>query len=290
MNINEKTKLFTEKIQKTFPENYQEILDALQNYPKTSFRVNTLKTSKTEVLTELEKEGFQFEKGPFENSYILIEEQPEHKLSRTKMVDEGRIYIQGLSSMYDALELDPRPGERILDMCAAPGGKTSHIAQITQNKAEITAVENNKNRFFALKENLEKLGIPQTSLFLEAAQFLDKNHPDLIGTFDKVLLDAPCSNEGIVCLSNPKALEKWNPKHAKRLSQLQKKLIATGIRMLKPGGFLVYSTCTFSKEENEEVIDWALKKFPQMKVGSQKRIIPDGKFTGFFAARLLKLS
>jgi NOL1/NOP2/sun family putative RNA methylase len=245
-----------------------------------------LKADPEKVLSDLEEEGFTFNRAPIENSYTMIISPK--RLSETIAFNNGLIYIQNLSSMLPVIELEPKKGEVILDLCAAPGSKTSQIAELTGNEAKITAVENNRNRFFALKSNLENLGVKNVNLLLENSRFLDKNHPEFIEQFNKILVDVPCSNEGLVFLSVPKSFDKWNPKLPKHLSKLQKALIATGIKLLKKGGTMVYSTCTFSKEENEEVIEWALKKFPEMKLEKIKRIIPDEFFTGFFLAKLSK--
>jgi NOL1/NOP2/sun family putative RNA methylase len=278
--------LFLEKIKKLYPDCFGTIIKSIENPKPLSFRINKLKADPEKVLETLQKEGFEFLQGPSENSYIL--NSSKKRLSETKAFTNGYIYIQNLSSMLPALELAPKTGEKIIDLCAAPGSKTSQIADLTKNKAEITAVENNRNRFFALQKNLENLSVKNVTLLLENARFLDKTHPEFLEHFDKVLVDAPCSNEGLLVLSAPKSFEKWNPKLPKHLSKLQKALLATGINLLKKGGTLVYSTCTYSKEENEEVVEWAIKKFPEMTIEKMKRVIPNELFTGFFLAKLSK--
>ena len=118
---------------------------------------------------------------------------------------------------------------------------------------------------------------------------LDKKYELFTNYFDKVLLDVPCSNEGLIVLSEPETFEYWSPKKPRSLAQLQKKLVGSAVRMLTPGGSLVYSTCTFSKEENENIVTWALSRFKNMSLLEVKKILPDGLFTGFFAARFVKL-
>ncbi len=277
---------FIKKLTEIYPNSFDDILNNIKTPKPTIFRVNTIKSSVEDATAELTKEGFVLESGPLSQSFIV--RSGTKRISETKAFDEGRIYIQRLSSMLPVLELEPKACEKILDMCAAPGSKTSQIAEESGNLAQITAVENNRNRFFTLKNNLEKQGVKNFTLILEAAQFLDRNHPELIGSFDKILLDAPCSNEGFISLDDQATLERWNPKLPGKLSKLQKKLVSTGIKLLKPGGTLVYSTCTFSKEENEEVIEWVLKKFPEMKLEKLKRVTPDRLYSGFFFAKLLK--
>lgn len=284
--INEKKEKFIAKINGIFGKDAGKVLENIQQPKPDTFRINNLKASKEEVLGSLGEEGFQISEGPLPNSYIVGKSiKP---LSQSSVYEKGQIYIQSLSSMKPVMELNPQPGEKILDMCAAPGSKTTQIAVLTNNQAQITAVENNKNRFFALKKNLEDQNARTEALLLESAQFLPKNHPELLATFDKVLVDSPCSNEGLICLCDDRALDRWNPKLAKKLSQLQKKLIAGGIQMLKPGGTLVYSTCTFSREENEEVAKWTLEKFPEMKLKKMERVPPTSLLSGFFLAKFVK--
>lgn len=288
-NTPDKKALILAKIQSLYPQTYAEVVHAISNPIPKTFRVNTLKSSIEVVLKEISALGFIFKKGPLENSFILGETSENLRLSETAAFKEGRLYIQSLSSMLPALKLQPVKGEKILDLCAAPGSKTSLMAQIAENRVEITAVENNYSRFVALKKNLETLGVLQVRFLKEDSTNLDLNHPDLLGYFDKVLVDAPCSNEGLICLADPQTYAHWNNKTPKRLSKLQKRLLACGIKMLKPGGTLVYSTCTFSKEENEDVVNWGLSKFPDMYLEKMERIIPDSQMSGFFLAKLSKV-
>src|SRR3989344_1166486 len=128
------------------------------------------------------------------------------------------------------------------------------------NECFITAVENNKKRYYILKNNMETLGAKCVNALYDNSVTLLLKYPNLSESFDRVLLDVPCSNEGSIYLHNSKSLEKWNSKTAERLAKLQRTLLYSGISLLKPGGSLLYSTCTYSIEENEQVIDWALKK------------------------------
>lgn len=170
---------------------------------------------------------------------------------------DGLVYIQNAASWLPVLALNPKPGETILDVCAAPGGKTSHIAQVTNNEALITANDNSRPRLLKLQRNLERLGAQHVTFTLHDATRL--THSFTPESFDKILLDAPCSGEGMMLLDDKKSFESWSVAHIKRLQQLQKKLIVQAWQLLKPGGTLVYSTCTMAPEENEAVVDYLLR-------------------------------
>ena len=314
---NLKIEKFLSKIHEIYPDKFFEVEKYFYNYRPVTFRVNNLKlenNSAEQILNKLKDYGFEIENGPIKNSFICKLGKAEIKLSETEEFNNGLIYIQGLSSMFPVMLMNLEKGQNILDMCASPGSKTSQIAAELNNECFITAIENNKKRYYILKKNMETLGVKCVNAVYDNAVTLPLKYPDLLESFDRVLLDVPCSNEGSVYLQNPKSIEKWNSKTAKRLSKLQKTLLYSGISLLKPGGSLLYSTCTYSIEENEEVINWALNKFGNLKVekinidientvpGFTKwkedvfeeqlantiRIIPTDLFIGFYIAMLKK--
>jgi len=315
MEKTEKLENFLKKIKEIYGEEVGgSVLKEIESKPSISFRINTLKASVEDVFNELTDQGFKISGGEIRNCYHIEDRLPELSLSRTKLVEEGKIYIQNISSMLPSIVLDPKPGEKILDLCAAPGSKTSHIAALSSNKAYITAVENNTGRFNSMKRNIEIQGVSNINFIRASSQNLPSFYPKYLNYFDKVLCDVPCSNEGLIRNPNECDFKFWNTKLAKKLSNLQKKLIASGIKMLRPGGIMVYSTCTYSVEENEQVIDWALKKFPEMQIidldlkGIPKiygvenykektfnnevrkavRILPNKHFEAFFISKLEK--
>lgn len=161
-------------------------------------------------------------------------------------------------SIVPCLALDPKPNDRILDMCAAPGTKTYIISFMTNNKAGITANDIDRNRAMRLTANAKKYGIK--------CSILNQSGRTLEGNFNKILIDAPCSGEGMVNKKD-KLFRHWSEKRIKFLSKKQKKLINRGFDMLDDGGTLVYSTCTFAPEENESVVDFLLKKHSGELVG-----------------------
>jgi 16S rRNA C967 or C1407 C5-methylase (RsmB/RsmF family) len=185
----------------------------------------------------------------------------EHYLTR-----EGKVYLQGIASMLPVLVLDPKPGEKILDMCAAPGSKTTQIATIISNlqppTSHLQSCDNNEIRF-------QKL---QNTLRIQGAKFVEARHCDasllhkeLPKHFDKILVDAPCSAEGRIDLNDPRSFSFWNEKNITAHAKLQRRLLRSAVACLKPGGTLIYSTCTLSPEENELMIKWLLENYPELK-------------------------
>jgi 16S rRNA (cytosine1407-C5)-methyltransferase len=221
-----------------------------------SVRINTLKNNQTDIKERLGQLDVSLssvewmDEGLFIDSGLPV-------IRDSELVKNGEAYIQNAASWLPVLALNPAPGENILDMCAAPGGKTSHIAQKAQNEAFITANDNSRPRLHKLQNNLQRLGVENVTFTLHDATRLSRTlEPE---SFDKILLDAPCSGEGMMQLDNKKDFESWSVAHIKRLQQLQKKLIVQAWQLLKTGGRLVYSTCTMAPEQNEAVLDYLLR-------------------------------
>ena len=180
------------------------------------------------------------------------------ELTHSPDSEAGHIYLQNAASFIPPIVLNPKPNERILDMCAAPGGKASHIAALSKNRAELWVNDNSRPRLNRMLANLHRLGVKPHNTTLFAIDTLKHELPHEY--FDKVLLDAPCSGEGMIDLDRPKSLEHWSVAQIKRLQRIQKKAITTAWELLKPGGVLVYSTCTMAPEENELVVDYLLRR------------------------------
>ena len=230
---------------------------------KQSVRINTLKATIQSVQEELLRLGVKTEGSAIMHTGLFVSENLSSVRDST-LASEGNIYIQNSASWLPVLALDPQPNDHILDVCAAPGGKTSHIAEISENKAFITANDNSRPRLLKLQRNLERLGVENISYTLhDATRLAYKLEPE---SFDKILLDAPCSGEGMMTLDDKKSFESWSVAHIKRLQQLQKKLIIQAWQLLKPGGTLVYSTCTMAPEENEAVVDYLLRRHDDVVV------------------------
>lgn len=196
------------------------------------------------------------------NGYII--EVDKYFFTHSKEFEEANIYLQNASSLLPTLVLEPKAGETVLDMCAAPGGKTLNIASATNNKAEIYVNDENNTRVQSMRKMFELYGTNIKSYYSQPAQYLSKHLP--AEHFDKILIDAPCSGEGLINLHDIRTLGYWSTKKIKRLNGLQKSIIAEGYKLLKPGGTMVYSTCTLAPEENELVINWALENFKDLKI------------------------
>ncbi len=214
-----------------------------------SIRCNTLRTSCRELEVRLREKNIIMEKIPWlpHGYWILSSPIP---IGATHEYLRGYYHIQGPASMLPPLVLDPRPNELILDMAAAPGGKTSYIAQLAENRNVIVAVEKNRKRIKSLLSNINRLGVTNTIILRMDAVKISEIF-DL--RFDKILLDAPCTGEGLIPLI-PERKTSRTIEDIKKLSKIQISLLKTAIRVLKHNGIIVYSTCSVAPEENEYVI------------------------------------
>lgn len=224
----------------------------------SSFRINRLKVDdELSLLAELATAGWSGMQSAFyDHGYGIA-------IGRSAVVNseaakDGRIFIQNQASWLPVLALDPQPSEKILDICAAPGGKASHIAELTENQAELWVNDNSRVRLFKLRSNFSRLGVRYNEQTMYGIDRLPHVLP--LASFDKILLDAPCSGEGLLNITRDKDFEYWSLAQIKRLQQLQKKGITAAWKLLKPGGTLVYSTCTMAPEENEAVVDYLLSR------------------------------
>lgn len=241
---------FIERYESIIPDFDDFLKSLLKPLPK-AFRINTLKATKEEVLSKLS--SLNIKPIPwFDLGFWLVDNTV--NLGAHIIHQQGLIYLQESASMIPPIVLAPKPNEQILDMASAPGSKTTQIAQMMANTGLIVANDISISRLKALIYNIERLGVLNTVVICQTGQSLGYLVPNY---FDRVLLDAPCSLEGIIA-STPQALSKWTESSIKRLSKLQKGLINSAFKCLKPNGTLVYSTCTFAPEENEEVIDYLL--------------------------------
>lgn len=175
----------------------------------------------------------------------------------------GDVYIQNASSLIPPLALDPKPGEAVLDLCASPGGKASHIAALTGNKAELWLNDGLPARLPKLREVATLMRINYSHLTSVQAQYADRFIPQ---QFDRILLDAQCSGEGRVDLRKPNALRYWSLDRVTEYGYLQQRMLAAAFKLLKPGGVLVYTTCTIAPEENERPVDVLLRRFDDCRV------------------------
>ncbi|MFH0869384.1 MAG: RsmB/NOP family class I SAM-dependent RNA methyltransferase, partial [archaeon] len=200
-----------------------------------------------------EKVGWKLKQVPFYKDGFVVNSNVRPALTVEHFM--GYFYLQEVASMIPPLVLNPQSGDEVLDMCAAPGSKTTQLSELMHNKGLIVANDNDIIRLKLLNYAIEKCGCLNIAQTMMDGRVIAKVHE-----YDKILLDAPCSSEGQI-RKEPEVLEKWNEAYVKQFSDIQKQLINSAFLLLKQPGVLVYSTCTFSPEENEEVVDSLLKKF-----------------------------
>ncbi len=218
-------------------------------------RINTLKQEKNRIIEKIKR--FSPEPLPwYEYGFII---KKDIKIGNTVEHFAGLIYVQNISSMLPVCLLSPQPYEKVLDIAAAPGSKTTQIAQHMENKGLLVANDIAHKRIKALTGNLERTGVVNAVVTQKDGRAFGRILPDF---FDRVLVDAPCSAEGTIATSF-KVLEIWSERTIQRISKLQTQLLISGFRALRKGGVLIYSTCTFAPEENEEVVSNLLLTHPQ---------------------------
>ncbi|EKE29905.1 MAG: fmu (sun) protein [uncultured bacterium (gcode 4)] len=250
---------FLERLKKIYSEeDYQEILKWFEAERITSFRINTLMSDKKEVEDYLNANDMSFTIADFSEIAYIIDKKHEFTLKWSKLFYSGKIYVQWIASQIPAIVLSPVKWDIILDVTAAPWSKTTQMAAMTNNSCRIVAAEKNQIRFDKLNYNLKLQWVTCTQTVKIDALDLSKNfEPE---TFDKILLDAPCSAEWRININNEKTFWFWTIENIRKKHELQMDLIEHVIPLLKKWGTLVYSTCTLAPEENEEVIDAVLKR------------------------------
>lgn len=286
----------TEEYGKTLQE---EIFRGFSADRRASLRANTLKTTPRAIFDALTENGIAAERAAFYDAAFLLPPDAESAVQAMPAYEKGEIYLQSLSSMLPPLFLDLHAGENLLDMAAAPGGKTTQVATMSENTVNITACERHPLRAERLKYNLQKQGAKRVNVMVCDARELDERF-----AFDSVLLDAPCSGSGTVCFSRPSEAT-FNERLLQKITKTQTTLLKKGIKLLKKGKTMVYSTCSLLKEENERVLLSVLKsgecelvpldptpflnaRFLPSEANGTLTVLPDERYEGFFVAKLRK--
>lgn len=277
-----------------------QIVEGYKTNRVVSLRVNTLKSTIENVCEELTKNNIEFERVTWNNTALVIKNVSEEVLRKLEIYEKGEIYFQSLSSMLPPVVMMPQEDTDILDMTAAPGGKTTQIAAITNNKAHITACEMNSIRLDRMKFNLDKQGASSVVVLKEDSRRLSDYF-----AFDQILLDAPCSGSGTIRLNNPQTYKSFSEKLVQKSTTSQLTLLRKALKILKPGHEMIYSTCSILAKENEEILEKALKEvkaeivpidltnmrgIPQLptKILNTLCICPNEYYDGFFVAKIRK--
>jgi NOL1/NOP2/sun family putative RNA methylase len=292
--------LLVEQLKKHYDEQTREvILSGMREKRIVSLRVNPLKSSIEEVKRVLKENRISFEPVSWYEEALIINAL-ESDIEKLSIYEQGHIYLQSLSSMIPALILEPKAKQTILDMAAAPGGKTTQLAALTQDQASITATEAHPIRAEKLKFNVLRQGVKRISILIKDARQLDPYF-----SFDRILLDAPCSGSGTIFIDQPKSYQYFSAKLIEKSVETQKALLRKAVELLKPGETMVYATCSILPEENEfqikhilktglvelEPIDqhmWDLLPSLPSKVPGTLLIAPNAQFEGFYIAKLKK--
>ena len=276
------------------------IIEGFSQNRKLTLRINKLKTTVENVKKVLTDLNIKFSEVSWSEEALIIEGTTKQEILELEIYINGEIYLQSLSSMIPALILNPQANENILDMAAAPGGKTTQMSAISNNLALITACEKNKIRAKRLKYNIQKQGANRVNVLVEDSRKLDDNF-----SFDKILLDAPCSGSGTINIFDEKLNKYFTKELVDRSIKTQKELLQKAIKVLKKGGEMVYSTCSILKQENEENIEKFLKNnqleivpidiellkdIPILpsKIEGVITVCPNELYEGFFVAKLRK--
>lgn len=304
----------------TLPDGFLERVARLPNYPTDphtyltkpplSIRINPAVTKEQELINQLTAAGIQTTPYPPVAHAWQTNTQDATTLTQLPAYKNGDFYIQSTSSMLPAIILNPQPGEDVLDLCAAPGSKTIQMAHMMHSTGTIVANDSSRNRLYKLHALAAIYGATNIQTVCRDGRALWQEHQD---RFDKTLVDVPCSMEGR--MHDEVVRTHWSMKEIKRLAKMGGWLLRSAMSATRPGGDIVFSTCTIAPEENEGVVDWILKKdghkielvdiatsFPgaapgvtswnhteySPEVAKARRIIPDGHHEAFFIAHFKK--
>lgn len=305
---------FLDRLRRIIPTDaIDDVLASFAAPQATGFRINPLRADESETIDALESAGLHPHAVDGLPGAYWVRAAERTALLASDAAAEGWIYVQNLASQLPPVLLGPQPGERVLDLCAAPGSKTRQLVGLMGDVGEVAAVEVVRGRFFKLRANLEAQGATSVRTFQRDGATVWRHRPE---HFDRVLLDAPCSTEGRFRTDDPETTRYWSPRKVKEMASKQKKLLFSAIQSLRPSGTLIYSTCTFAPEENEAVLSRFLQKFdgrieavpveipevfqtqPALEawrgkahhpgVRHARRVLPSPTAEAFFVARLVK--
>ncbi|MCI9087077.1 MAG: RsmB/NOP family class I SAM-dependent RNA methyltransferase [Clostridia bacterium] len=286
------------------PLTVDKILSGMVGERYTTLRVNTLKYDIQSLMRYFKEKNVKFERVPWYQDALIIKNVTEKEIQKLDIFEKGYIYLQSLSSMVPPLVLNPKLGEKVLDLTAAPGSKTTQMAAIMQNTGSILANELDKIRCERLQYNVTAQGASIVTVNNDYGERIGGKYPE---AFDKVLLDTPCSGEGRFLATESRTYRNWSERKVSELVKMQKRLFKSAYEALMPNGIMVYSTCTLNLAENEQILEWALEQFnlkllnielelreiQQGQTESTKqavKILPSKNMEGFFVAKLKKVN
>ena len=298
---------FQERLARIYPPGtVDRALSGMGSRRRTTLRVNAIKGNARDLLREFASMAVKAERAQWYGDAFVLQTAHEREAQGWAAYQEGRIYLQSLSSMVPPLVLGPRPGEEILDIAAAPGSKTTQMAALMEDRGRIVANELDGIRAERLSYNVRLQGCSCVEVLRGPGEKLGTEFP---GRFDRVLVDAPCSGEGQFHVAHPMSWRKWSPRLVTQSQRVQRRLLAAACQALKPGGILVYSTCTLNTEENETIVSEALRDLPLAiepitltihgllpgitagfppGLRCAVRILPSQDWEGFFVCRMRK--
>ncbi len=289
-----------------------QVLDSFSVPKKTSFRLNPLTADPDTTLQQLRVAGVVPHPVDWYPHAFWVEPDQRPILTHGEAAVQGQLYVQGLSSVLATLILDPRPHQWNLDLAAAPGGKATHMVALMNNQGKLSVVEPIRKRMFRLAENLNRMGSRISKTYLMDGRQAGRKVPN---RFDCVMLDAPCSGESRIRIDQPQTHQFWSLRKIREQSRKQTGLILSGFDTLKPGGTLLYGTCSFAPEENEAIVSYLLAKRTDHaevlpiempmdhwqpglsefagssfhpSVVNTRRVLPNARFDGFYLARIRK--
>ncbi|MDO5018290.1 MAG: 16S rRNA (cytosine(967)-C(5))-methyltransferase RsmB [Lagierella massiliensis] len=272
----------------------RKILDSFLNPPEFIIRVNEIVTNIEILKQELMKLDIYFKDHPFLGNALIIDNP--YNIFETEIFQKGFFTIQGGGSILSSISLNPKQDSNILDICAAPGGKTCHLCDLIENKGNILANDIHKNKLSKIKENASRLKCKNISYSSFDATVFQK---DIVNSFDYILLDAPCSGSGVVS-KNPEIKLRRNKEEIRKLIKTQRMIMENSIKYLKIGGHILYSTCSIFKEENEEQREYFLDRFNNIKTEEfeyRGKLVPylslmpyEEGTDGFFISKFKKIS
>lgn len=312
MRDGRKTSAFRARIAQVWDVRPQRVDELLSGVRTSSARVNALHPGGVDVITRelyrLVPDAEEIEWA--ENCYLIGDALP----ALVPLLHEGKVYLQNASSLIPPVALDPQPGDRVLDVSAAPGGKAFHLAARMGGDGHLWLNDNVKPRLDKMRDLAITFSVPVETFSMHPAQYLDKELPGEAESFDRILLDVQCSGEGRVDLRRADALKHWSEERITKYLYLQTKMLDAAYKLLRPGGVMVYSTCTISPEENEAPVARVLSRHDDLNVVPMGftdaafrpgllrwrdlrfaeqlrhavRVMPTPDYEGFFAAKIVR--